>query len=176
VETNRKITHGVLHHSMTKPSQGFTEKDILDWHLKPKPEGNGWKNPGYHYVILLDGTIKQILSLDKVANGALGWNKEGLHICYMGGINEDGDFENTMTDLQIVSARKLILLSIKYHPKILWMGHNQINKNKACPSFFAPGLLGTLGIPKENLDTHYYRYNKYFDENGVLRPNVRFRP
>lgn len=50
----RKIKYIVLHCSATKEGVPFGIEDIGRWHRQ-----RGFRKVGYHYVILLDGTIRK---------------------------------------------------------------------------------------------------------------------
>lgn len=58
----RRIEFIAIH--CTAGSQSTTIKQ-LELEFKRK----GWKYPGYHYVILPDGKIHQMLTVEKVSNG-----------------------------------------------------------------------------------------------------------
>ena len=49
----RKINQIIIHCSATPEGRNDTSKDIRRWHL-----ARGFKDIGYHYIILLDGTIE----------------------------------------------------------------------------------------------------------------------
>lgn len=65
----RRIEFIAIH--CTAGSQSTTIKQ-LELEFKRK----GWKYPGYHYVILPDGKIHQMLAVEKVSNGVKGWKME----------------------------------------------------------------------------------------------------
>ena len=97
----RKITRIVIHCSATAKGRPFTVADIWSWHTDPKPRGNGWKNPGYHYVIGLEGERWPMQPLNKPSNGARSFNRNSIHICYIGGMSADGQRpEDTRTRAQ----------------------------------------------------------------------------
>ena len=49
----RKIDKLIVHCSATQEGRNLDAAEINRWHLK-----RGWKGIGYHYVVLLDGTIE----------------------------------------------------------------------------------------------------------------------
>jgi N-acetylmuramoyl-L-alanine amidase len=100
----------------------------------------GWRSPGYHFLIEANGTIHRLLDLNEVANGVKGYNKESIHISYIGGVSKEGRPEDNRTAVQ----KEAILLCIK--EAIEWsdnkcpiiQGHRDFpNVKKACPSFDA---------------------------------------
>ena len=78
--------------------------------------------------------------MNEVANGVKGYNKESIHISYIGGVSKEGRPEDNRTAVQ----KEAILLCIK--EAIEWsdnkcpiiQGHRDFhNVKKACPSFDA---------------------------------------
>ena len=72
----REIKYIAIHCTASKQSTTVKE---LELHFRRI----GWKKPGYHYVILPDGTIHQMLSVEKVSNGVKGWNSKLINIAYI---------------------------------------------------------------------------------------------
>lgn len=118
--------------------------------LRAEFKAKGWRNPGYHYVIMPDGRIINMLSEDKVSNGVAGYNSTSINVAYVGGIDSKLKAVDNRTPAQ-KSALLMLLrtLRVKY-PKALILGHRDIspdkNKNgkvdsfeyiKQCPCFNA---------------------------------------
>lgn len=104
---------------------------------------NGWKNPGYHYVIDAQGGVHELLPIDKVSNGVYGYNSTAINVAYMGGIDSKGKPIDNRTAAQ---KDALVLLLHKLHlqfPKATIMGHRDIwgsdksKWKKMCPCFDA---------------------------------------
>ena len=76
----RKITDIVVHASATPKGQYFDIHDIRKWHTDPKPHGNGWRDVGYHYVVLLDGTIQIGRQLEVLGAHVKGYNRNSIGI------------------------------------------------------------------------------------------------
>jgi len=70
-----------------------------------------WKNPGYHVIIDIDGTVHYIHPFDKAANGVRHFNSVSLHISYIGGVDPKNYKKavDTRTDLQKQSIEKVII-------------------------------------------------------------------
>ena len=47
----------------------------------------GWKNPGYHYVVMPSGKIVQLMPEEGVSNGVRGFNSVSINVAYIGGID-----------------------------------------------------------------------------------------
>lgn len=139
----KKLKYLVVHCSATPEGRGIKAETIKLWHTHPKPVGNGWRVPGYSDIIELDGTVVNIVDynndgwvqLDEVTNGARGYNSESRHICYVGGIDITGDPKDTRTFAQSISLQEYCMKLKIDNPDMEVIGHNDLNPNKACPSF-----------------------------------------
>ncbi len=118
----------------TATSQRTTVESILRYWK----QNLGWKSPGYHYLIMPDGEVKQLLNENNVSNGVAGYNSETVNVCYMGGIDNTGKPTDNRTALQKNSMLELLKkLRVKY-PLAIIQGHYQFpDVRKACPCFDA---------------------------------------
>ena len=111
--------------------------------LQSEFKRKGWRNPGYHYVITADGTIRQLLSLDKVSNGVQGYNSTAINVAYVGGIDTKGNPIDNRTPVQKSSLRTLLANLHAQYPAATIMGHRDIwgkdkdKWKKQCPCFDA---------------------------------------
>ena len=81
-----KINNIVIHCS----AGHMNAEKIMDYFLRPKSKGGrGWRTGGYHRIVEKDGTIVKPYDFEKVTNGVKGFNAETIHICYVGGVEED---------------------------------------------------------------------------------------
>jgi len=134
----RKINKIILHCSATKEGQKFTVKDIDAWHKQ-----RGFKGVGYHYVILLDGTVEPGRPESEIGAHTLGQNTNSIGICYIGGLDANAKPKDTRTDAQREALIKLVKeLKAKYSGATVH-GHNEF-ANKACPSFSVKDELKTF--------------------------------
>lgn len=110
----------------------------------------GWKNPGYHYVVMPSGKIVQLMPEEGVSNGVRGFNSVSINVAYIGGIDANGKPIDNRTEEQKKSLRTLIKLLHQKYPKAVVQGHRDfspdLNHNgkvdkweriKACPCFDA---------------------------------------
>lgn len=100
----------------------------------------GWKAPGYHLLIEPNGTIHQLLDFNGVANGVRGFNKDSVHISYIGGVNKAGKEADNRTDAQKKAILECIDRVIEWSDNkcLIIQGHRDFpNVKKACPSFDA---------------------------------------
>lgn len=133
----RRITHIVVHCSATP--QTATVESILRYWRTPRPDApNGWKLPGYHYLVRPDGTIVSLLAETIASNGVAGHNQSSVHICYIGGIDKENKPMDTRTDEQKTALLSALQTLRRKYPTAIIQGHRDFpNVKKACPSFDA---------------------------------------
>jgi len=128
----RRIDTIVIHCAATRPNMDVGVNEIRKWHL-----ARGFSDIGYHFVIRRDGRVETGRPLDKIGAHVQGHNTGSVGICLVGGVNQN-DYtkaENNFTPAQWKTLIKLIKdLKSKFDIKDI-LGHNQLDKGKACPSF-----------------------------------------
>lgn len=157
----------VIHCAYTPPSMDIGAKEIHQWHTWPRKlgryaedgymfegrhyehvddlpedvrnqEGNGWTSIGYHYVIRRNGDIENGRAPHVPGAHVAGHNAHSLGICMVGGKAEHGGDECNFTVQQWRALEKLVKRLMKlYGDKLAVKGHNDLNPNKACPTFNA---------------------------------------
>ena len=126
----RAIKQLVIHCADTPKGQYFDVDDIRRWHVNER----GWSDVGYHFVILLDGTIQLGRPIAKIGAHVRGHNLESIGICYIGGANG----EDTRTPLQRRSIILLLKTLLLVFPEVEILGHRDFKGvSKLCPSFDA---------------------------------------
>lgn len=128
----REMNEIIVHCSATREGMDFGVADIDRWHRL-----RNMKRVGYHYVVLLDGTIQQGRRLEEIGAHCKGHNKNSIGICYIGGLDATGKPEDTRTDAQKRSLLRLIDALVGMYPIKKISGHREYNKTKACPCFDA---------------------------------------
>lgn len=147
----------IIHCSATKAGQDFKAKDIDHMHRE-----RGFNQIGYHFVIDLDGTIEDGRPLtmegahcNTQGSSGVSYNKHSIGICYIGGLDTNGQATDTRTDAQKQSMRELVMNLKQKYPIIEILGHRDtspdLNDNgivepsewiKMCPCFDAAAELG----------------------------------
>ena len=133
----RKINKIIVHCSATQEGKDFDAAEINRWHLK-----RGWNGIGYHYVVLLDGTIEYGRSIYKQGAHVKGENEGSIGICYIGGVKSErgsnGKWiaKDTRTPEQKESLLLLLKTLKKMHTSATIHGHNEFAA-KSCPCFDA---------------------------------------
>lgn len=137
----RNITHIVLH--CTATPQSATVASIQKyWKDKLK-----WKSPGYHHIILFDGTVVDLQPIDQPSNGVYGYNKHSIHISYIGGVDDKGKAVDNRTDAQKAAQIKLLQKYRKMFPDAVICGHRDFpGVAKECPSFDVKSWLEEIGF------------------------------
>jgi N-acetylmuramoyl-L-alanine amidase len=131
MKNNRIIKYIVVHCTATPPN---TTVESIKRFWK---ENRGWVDvPGYHYIILRDGTIVQLLDESKNSYGVYQHNSVCINIAYIGGIDKDGKPLDNRTDAQKHAMfSKIVQLTEKYKGSEA-CGHRDFEGvKKACPSF-----------------------------------------
>lgn len=126
----RTIDKIFIHCSATKEGRDIKTETIRSWHVK----GRGWSDIGYHFVIELDGTLKEGRALHRIGAGVKGHNAHSIHICYIGGLDDNKNAKDTRTEAQKATLNKIIAGLLEDYPEASVHGHNEFSA-KACPSF-----------------------------------------
>lgn len=123
---------------------------IRRWHTDPPPQGRGWNDIGYHYIILngcrtkgnynhpYDGIIEAGRPEEEVGAHCEGMNAHSIGICLIGkGRTDDSQEERgDFTAFQLAALPGLVeRLQAKY-PGAILQGHYeaQITTQKTCPN------------------------------------------
>lgn len=102
---------------------------IRKFHMAPPPEGRGWKDIGYHYVILKDGTIQFGRLEETIGAHCEGHNANSIGICLIGSHN--------FTYEQILAVRYFVRDLLKKYglkPEQVYMHQELDKKGKTCPN------------------------------------------
>lgn len=163
---NNKLNYLVIHCTATPEARPVSKDDIIKWHTSPVSQGGrGWSRPGYADIIYLDGQLINIVPFNtddivdpfEITNGATGMNGTSRHVVYAGGMDHDNKLpKDTRTKSQSETLELYVKYTIKRHPDIQILGHNEApNANgRACPSFNVAQWLRAIGIQEKNI---YYK-------------------
>lgn len=98
--------------------------------LRAEFRRQGRIHPGYHYAVLADGRITQLLDEALPANGVRGYNACSIHVAYTGGIDADGQPADNRTPAQREKLRELLRLLRKRYPEARILGHRDISPDR----------------------------------------------
>lgn len=154
--TSRDIDEIIIHCSATKEGVPFSIDQIDASHKARKFSSytdlqGKTRYIGYHFVVMLDGTVQICRPIDKIGCHASGHNARSIGICYIGGLDSKGKVKDTRTPAQKASLISLIKDLKKRYPTIdKVIGHRDtspdLNSNgiiepneyiKGCPCFEA---------------------------------------
>lgn len=131
---------------------GSQRQSIED--LKAEFRLKGWKYPGYHYVVDINGGIHQLLAIELVSNGVKGYNSTAINIAYVGGIDSKGKPIDNRTEAQKIALRSLLIELHRQYPHATIMGHRDIwgsnpkKWKKWCPCYDAKSEYKDIGLIK----------------------------
>ncbi len=146
----KKIDNIIIHCS---DSVWGCAREIKLWHTLPPPDGRGWSDIGYHFVILngritpkqelsaLDGCVEcgryldedDIIAPFEIGIHCLGYNDHSIGICLVG--------KSQFTQNQMESLKDLCLELCQLHeiPANNILGHCETvsgqKEGKSCPNF-----------------------------------------
>lgn len=126
----RSITKIIVHCSATPEGRHHTSADIARWHKERM-----FNTIGYHYVILLDGTIEVGRPEHLPGAHAVGHNADSIGVCYIGGCDAQMQPKDTRTTEQR-HALNFLLHSLKHKYNATIYGHRDFS-SKACPGYDA---------------------------------------
>jgi N-acetylmuramoyl-L-alanine amidase len=126
----RDINKIILHCSATREGQDISTETIRGWHVNER----GWSDIGYHYVVLLDGTVDKARPVERQGAHVRGKNKGSIGVCYIGGCDADMNPKDTRNEAQKKSLEELITYLMESYDDATLHGHNEFS-SKACPSF-----------------------------------------
>jgi N-acetylmuramoyl-L-alanine amidase len=127
----REINKIIVHCSATPEGRDVSTDEIRQWHLD-----RGWSDIGYHFVVELDGTVCDGRPVEVAGAHARGQNADSIGVCYVGGVDEDGEAQDTRTEEQKEALVELLRdLKANYGNPVIY-SHRDFS-NKACPSFDA---------------------------------------
>ncbi len=120
-----EVKYIVIHCSASRAGQDFRAVDIDGWHRR-----RGFKRIGYHYVVDLDGTIEEGRKLDEEGAHVKGYNHCSVGVCYVGGLDENGEAKDTRTEKQKRALEDLVEVLREVFPGAEVVGHRDLSPDK----------------------------------------------
>lgn len=117
-----KINKIVIHCSDTPNGRPDTAEDIHRWHQE-----KGWDGIGYHYVIEVDGQVRNGRPHYWQGSHVAGHNRNSLGICLVG--------RDQFNDAQWVSLQSLVRALDSQYEGATVLGHRDLDSEKTCPNF-----------------------------------------
>ena len=137
-KSKRTITEIIVHCTATPEGKDYTVDDIRKWHTAKPPQGRGWSDIGYHYVIDRKGHILPGRDVDTIGAHCEGHNAHSIGVVYIGGLSAlDGKPKDTRTLSQKASLIRCLTELKSIYPQAKIYGHCDFTKSKPCPCFDA---------------------------------------
>ena len=122
----------VVHCSATRCDQNFPVKDLI------QTGKDKFGQASYHWYVRRNGNT--IPTLPETVRGAhaVGYNYCSIGVCYEGGLNPQGEAEDTRTPAQKLALYQLLKSLHRDYPQARIIGHKELpHVAKACPCFNA---------------------------------------
>lgn len=132
VKSKRSINEIIVHCTATPDGRPVTIREITQWH-----KNRGFSTIGYHYVVMLDGTVCNGRNVDTVGAHCTNHNSHSIGVCYVGGLDKVTKLpKDTRTPAQKYALVTLLKKLKALYPKAKIYGHCNFAA-KACPCFDA---------------------------------------
>jgi N-acetylmuramoyl-L-alanine amidase len=138
----REIKHIVIHCTAT-PQSATVASIQRYWREVLK-----WSANGYHAIIAAGGIVTRLAPDWAICNGVAGFNRNALHVSYIGGVDGNGKALDNRTAAQKAALFSEVANWSAKYPDAKIMGHRDFSRDlnrdgvlqpsewaKACPSF-----------------------------------------
>lgn len=127
----RRINEIIVHCTATPEGKDYTVDTLRQWHKQ-----RGFSDVGYHFIVHPDGRLEAGRSIDIAGAHCVGHNVHSIGVCYIGGLDSNGQPKDTRTKEQRIALKTLLVsLRIIYRQAPIY-GHCDFSA-KACPCFDA---------------------------------------
>ena len=139
VKSKRSINEIIVHCTATPDGRPVTIREITQWH-----KNRGFSTIGYHYVVMLDGTVCNGRNVDTVGAHCTNHNSHSIGVCYVGGLDKvTKQPKDTRTPAQKYALVTLLKKLKALYPQAKIYGHRDFS-SKACPCFDAKREYSTI--------------------------------
>lgn len=114
----RPINSVIIHCSATEADPKIGVKQIDEWHRQ-----QGWLSCGYHFVVRTDGTVEEGRDLAEPGAHCRGYNADSIGVCYVGGLDAEGNAADTRTPEQRASLQAIVTVLRSVFPDAQLYGH-----------------------------------------------------
>jgi len=135
-----KIKKIVVHCSDSPYTLDIGTKEIRRWHTAKPPEGRGWRDIAYHFVVRVTGRVEAgryengdpFLTAEEMGAHAKGHNADTLAVCWVGRTEADmpGAQRKALIGLLVALCKRLGLTADDV------VGHRELapESGKTCPN------------------------------------------
>lgn len=131
-----KIAKIIIHCSDSPDNLDIGVAEIRAWHTAPTPQGRGWRDIGYHYVVRRSGLVEvgryengdSVLEGLEIGAHVFGQNSDSLGVCWVG--------RNAPAPAQRTALLRHVrhLMNLHGIPVEKVFGHYEFDKHKTCPN------------------------------------------
>lgn len=117
-------------------------------HTDPEPQGRGWSDVGYHYIIKRNGDREVGRPLHRSGAHARGHNSNSVGVCLIGGVDSGNHPDSNFTRKQWATLSSTIDEILQNFGPVKVVGHRDLSPDlngdgtiqaseriKACPCF-----------------------------------------
>ena len=138
----RPISKIILHCTATFPGQDIGFLEVDRWH-----RARGFDSCGYHYIVRLNGQVEIGRTIDVQGAHCKRENFDSIGIAYVGGLDHEGNPENTLYECQRDSIDRILdSLACVLGTDLQIYGHRDFNKGKSCPNFDAQAIFSRWAL------------------------------
>ncbi len=119
----RKIDTIIVHCAATSANSPVTTEDIARWHIRDRH----FRDIGYHFIVDQKGVIHVGRPLEEMGAHCRGYNATSIGICYIGGLDAQGNPADTRTPLQQLAIKHLIGLLVNEFKIYDVLGHRDLS-------------------------------------------------
>lgn len=154
---NREVTEVVVHHTDTYEDQNINYDDVYKWHV----EDRGFKDVGYHFLILRNGDLQVARPISQTGAHCLkGHNRYSIGIAFVGGIVGSGKkrgsqrSSSTFRPEQWETFKAFMRAFYSVHPGGQAFGHVDIDPERRSDPNFDVQRYVKKSFGKENIQTN----------------------
>ena len=154
--SSREITEVVVHHTDTYEDQDVDYDNVYKWHV----EDRGFKDVGYHFLILRNGDLQVARPISKTGAHCLkGHNPYSIGLAFVGGIVGSGSKRGTKRDSttfrpeQWETFKAFMRAFYSVHPGGQAWGHADIDPDRRSDPNFDVQRYVKKAFGKENIQT-----------------------
>lgn len=141
----RSIDRIIVHCSATVAGTDFRACDIDRCHRQ-----RGFRCIGYHYVVRIDGSVEAGRHPSVIGAHCTGQNRHSIGVCYIGGLDKNGQPADTRTPAQRTALTELLRRLLRDYPGARIHGHRDYAA-KACPCFDATAEYARLDAATDSV-------------------------
>ena len=126
------VRYIIVHCTASRCTTDYSPEMIIADHRR-----RGFAAGGYHFLVRRNGRIVQFRRTDEKGAHCMGHNSNSFGLAYEGGLDQEGNPDDTLSPAQLYSMRAVIRRLADAYPNLVVRGHRDFDPKKACPCFDA---------------------------------------